>query len=409
MKDRLHVTTVLDQSIYSGGGYQQALNAINLVESIDKDLICHTVLTFDRKNLIPLKDIDVDAIYVPLRRDMRLLLAIRRHLRWYPIYRYVRLLIGPNCLERALDRLATDLVYFISPCELALDLDRINFIFTVWDLCHRDHPEFPEVRYDGQFEYRERILNSALPMATAIIVDSPITRNRVIDYYRVDPARVSVFSFSPALHLNKPDSINKPYDYSPALGEIATPYIFYPAQFWPHKNHKYILEALKVLEDTYFIRMSAVFAGGSINQSTYKALLVIANHLSISDRIHFLGFVPNHHLHFLYKHAVALVMPTYFGPTNLPPLEAFSIGTPVVYPDLKGLRDQVAESALLVDLNDPDDLAAKLYMLSTRPEVSRDLVLKGKKRLNYLLRHDSQREALTRIFIEFKHKKETWC
>ena len=30
-------------------------------------------------------------------------------------------------------------------------------------------------------------------------------------------------------------------------------------------------------------------------------------------------------------------MPT-FGPTNIPPLEAFELGTPVLYPDLKGLR-----------------------------------------------------------------------
>ena len=50
-----------------------------------------------------------------------------------------------------------DLVYFVSPSRLAADLKKLNFIFTIWDLCHRDNPEFPEVKKDNQFETREKI------------------------------------------------------------------------------------------------------------------------------------------------------------------------------------------------------------------------------------------------------------
>ena len=56
-------------------------------------------------------------------------------------------------------------------------------------------------------------------------------------------------------------------------------------------------------------------------------------------------------------------MPTYFGPTNIPPLEAFKINVPVLYSDLPGLRDQVGKAAMLIDLKKPESLASNLKKL----------------------------------------------
>ena len=55
-------------------------------------------------------------------------------------------------------------------------------------------------------------------------------------------------------------------------------------------------------------------------------------------------------------------MPTYFGPTNIPPLEAFALGVPVLYSDLPGLKDQVGDSALLLDLNNPESMAQHMLI-----------------------------------------------
>ena len=74
---------------------------------------------------------------------------------------------------------------------------------------------------------------------------------------------------------------------------------------------------------------------------------------------------------------LALVMPTFFGPTNLPPLEAFSIGVPVIYPDLSGLRDQVEDAALLIDLNDPNTLSDCMVKLIKDKSLKNALIKKG--------------------------------
>jgi glycosyltransferase involved in cell wall biosynthesis len=54
----------------------------------------------------------------------------------------------------------------------------------------------------------------------------------------------------------------------------------------------------------------------------------------------------------LYRYALALVYPSYFGPENFPPLEAFAMGCPVIAADVEGARQQLGDAALLVP---PDD------------------------------------------------------
>ena len=66
-----------------------------------------------------------------------------------------------------------------------------------------------------------------------------------------------------------------------------------------------------------------------------------------------------------------------FGPTNLPPLEAFELGVPVLYSDKPGLRDQVGDAALLLDLKDPLVLANHLNKLITDPLVRTRLINAG--------------------------------
>ena len=44
--------------------------------------------------------------------------------------------------------------------------------------------------------------------------------------------------------------------------------------------------------------------------------------------MHLLGELPGEDVAPLYAGAVALVMPTFFGPTNIPVLEAWAVGCP---------------------------------------------------------------------------------
>ncbi len=133
----------------------------------------------------------------------------------------------------------------------------------------------------------------------------------------------------------------------------------------------------------------------------------VVERLGLEDRVRFAGFVDNDEVPILYQQSVALVMPTYFGPTNLPPLEAFSLGVPVLYPDKAGLRDQVGDGALLMDLGDPRSMARHLKELVSRPELREEMARRGKDRLKAF--SDEERvQVLEGVLRDFQRRMVCW-
>ena len=132
-----------------------------------------------------------------------------------------------------------------------------------------------------------------------------------------------------------------------------------------------------------------------------------ANLLEVSDRVRFTGFVGDAEIAELYRASLALVMPTYFGPTNLPPLEAFSLGVPVIYSDKPGLRDQVGDAALLVDLNDPGALAAAIVRIQDDPSLRDCLVTEGKRQL-FKVTDEARLATLCKVLSDFRSRRICW-
>jgi glycosyltransferase involved in cell wall biosynthesis len=94
----------------------------------------------------------------------------------------------------------------------------------------------------------------------------------------------------------------------------------------------------------------------------------------------FLGYVPDSEMSALYRRARALIMPSFFGPTNIPQLEAFVAGCPVAVSGVYGVPDQVGDAALLFDPKSVDEIADVMERLWTDDELCKTLVEKGKHR-----------------------------
>jgi glycosyltransferase involved in cell wall biosynthesis len=248
-----------------------------------------------------------------------------------------------------------------------------TFSVTVWDACHRDHPEFPEVRAGREFERREALYARALPRAVAVIVDSGRLGARVGQLYGVDPERIVVLPYKPSPILREAAASGNAAA-NPQWG-FAEPYVLYPAQFWAHKNHVYILESLATLKREHGLVVHAVFCGG--DRGNGRAVEARARRLGVQDQMHLLGFVSPGELVHLYRNALALLMPTYFGPTNIPPLEAFGLGCPVVVSDIASFRESYGDGALYCDLGDPRSLAAHVRALHESADLRQRLAARG--------------------------------
>ena len=403
IKKPIKLAVILDQSIYIGGGYQQSINDLLLISKISNDLIQPIYYSLNKNNLEALSKLNFNVFLLKENVFQKLHRYLRNRMN-NTILNYWSFIFKYNYFENIFHQKNIDLIYFTSPSNLVYSLESINYIFTIWDFCHRDFVEFPEVYINRNFEYREKLYSFATRKAVATLVDSEQSKQKLILQYGIDADRVIVFPFSPASHLeNGLKNYKIKYVDIKSKYKILNNYIFYPAQFWPHKNHIYILESIKLLKNEYNLEMDVIFSGTDKGNIDY--IKKITSHLNLKKRVHFLGFVDDSEMIYLYKQSLCLVMPTYFGPTNLPPLEASYLGVPIIYSNLNGLNEQVGNSALLMDLNDPASLARNIFNLIKNNSIKNTLILNGHENLKKF--DTSKKEKLLLdLFLKYQSKRK---
>ncbi len=376
IKERpVNVGVIFDQEVESGGGFQQGLNAATLASKIDPKLARIYFFHTKRKSKKVLLNYGIDSNLIKLSLFKKIYLFIKTTYKYRGFYKFIRPLFDFNFFESFLKKQNVNLVYFISPSRFALDLVELNFIYTVWDLCHLDNPEFPESKIKGEFENRELRLNFTSKRAISSIVDSEYSKSNLSKKYNIEHNRIEVIPFESLIDIKDNKFSNKDLIDINQKYKIENQFIFYPAQFWPHKNHIYILKGIYILEKKYNTLVDVIFSGG--DKGNKKNIIEFANKLGIRNRVIFTGFISNSELVSIYKMSLALVMPTFYGPTNIPPFEAFKLGTPVIYPDLEGLREQVEDAGLLVDLYNPETLSNCLLELIKKNNYRDNIIKKG--------------------------------
>jgi glycosyltransferase involved in cell wall biosynthesis len=262
---------------------------------------------------------------------------------------------------------------------------RLPFVVPVFDLNHRLQPEFPEVSAFGEINNREHFYINTFKYATLILVDSEIGKADVLRFYGnlIDEDRIRILPFYPPIVKR---SLPQPQELERVRAKYNLPsrYFFYPAQFWLHKNHALILEALKLIANEGHEGVTVIFCGAYWTYTmaqNFKDVMTLAMKLGIADRVRYLGSVADEDIAALYTLSAGLVMPTFFGPTNIPPLEAWYFGRPVITSDIRGARAQNGNAALLVDPRSPVALAEAMKRLWSDEGLCAELVARGRQRL----------------------------
>ncbi|WP_448563171.1 glycosyltransferase family 4 protein [Trichothermofontia sp.] len=292
-----------------------------------------------------------------------------------------------------------DLVWSFTPYCLFRD---IPYVITVWDLQHRLQPFFPEVSHGKEWISRDYFFSRNIQPATYIIAGTNRGKEEIKRFYQVDSDRIRVIPFPTPKVLQvsneKSQKIKDKYN-------ISMEYLFYPAQFWSHKNHIGILNALKILRDDYQIVTNVVFTGSDKGNLHY--VKSVAGELGLMKQVHFLGFIPREDLYALYRQAFALLFLSFFGPDNLPPLEAFSCGCPVIAADVPGAKEQLGNAAILVSPSDERQVALAIKRLKENPELRQTLISLGQQRAMQWTSKDYIR-AVLEILNEFQTFRRCW-
>src|SRR4029077_6307306 len=82
----------------------------------------------------------------------------------------------------------------------------------------------------------------------------------------------------------------------------------------------------------------------------------------------------------LYQNALCLCYVSFFGPENLPPLEAFGLRCPVIAADVPGISEQLGDAAIRVDPRNELEIAQALKLLFENKVKREELVRRGEER-----------------------------
>ena len=225
---------------------------------------------------------------------------------------------------------------------------------------------FPAMSTADTLEY-PALLRRALDGGAWVHVDAASVAAEVVEAFGVDPERVVVVPLAP-----------RPVPAAdPAAGRAlagAERYVLALGTVEPRKDLPGLVAAFDaVAGDVPDLRL--VIAGpDGWGADALGAALATARH---GDRVVRTGWVDDADRAALLRGAAALAYPSRYEGFGLPPLEAMSVGTPVVTTDAGALAETCAEGALVVPVGDVDALAGALHAVVADPAVARRLAVEG--------------------------------
>jgi glycosyltransferase involved in cell wall biosynthesis len=249
----------------------------------------------------------------------------------------------------------------------------IPAVVSIPDLQHDAHPEF-----FGREELTARIrrLRNATARAARVLTISEFSRRHLQRVYRLADDRLVVtpLDCGPAFHV--------PAD--PAARErlarrLALPanYCLFPANGWPHKNHRTLFRALALCRADAGGPLHAVLTGAA---DAVDRLAAEARAAGVADLVHHLGFVDDRDLPHLYDGAAMLAFVSLFEGFGIPLVEAMRRGTPILASDTTSVPEVVGDCGLLVDPLDPEAIAGAMREIRAHPAAARARAARGRER-----------------------------
>lgn len=400
-KTKQTIAIFLDSKPTSGGAYQEQASLLNRIIKNNKDRFKIVFICLNGFNFL---SNELKKNHEVFNLNMNFFDRYIAYLRNFSILvrRFKKFFFFRNKFEILLEDIKADLVFFLGPSQFAMYLENTNFVITVPDISHKEDLEFPEWTKLKTSEYnrRDEILNNTVPKALAVITNAEYIKKKISFYYRVNEKRIHIINQQPSEEVSKFNVFSKEESKKiKAIYALPEFYLFYPAMFLTHKNHTYLIDALELIREK--INMHLVFCGS--DKGFLNNIKSYTKNKKLENYVNFLDFVKNEELPYLYKNSFALAMPTYSGPTNIPPWEAFKLGIPVFYSNLEGAFDVYKDAVYYIDIFDPNSLAEGVIDLFNNKEKKQELVQKG---TNLLLNTDIDKEFDDFfIFLEQRIKK----
>lgn len=250
----------------------------------------------------------------------------------------------------------------ISHLQSAIYCPRIKTIAWIPDFQHKHLPDFFTC---DEIAARDVTFAAMAREMDAVILSSCTAKADFVSYYPQYADKARVLHFVPQL------------DFSPVLASsglearygVKGRFFFLPNQYWVHKNHKTVIEALHILKEQG--RYVCVVSTGSTQDyrvpKHFAAIESMIEKYGVKDRYFILGIIPYADVQSLAEASVGYINPSFFEGWSTTVEEAKYRGKPILLSDLPVHREQAPAKGVFFDPNDAEDLAKKMWDMWQQP------------------------------------------
>ncbi len=220
------------------------------------------------------------------------------------------------------------------------------------------HLHLPEMFDKAELIKRTKFYSNISQQSDVIILSSKSTLTDFVNFKPEVQNKGRVVSFLAQI----PQGV---YEQDPVwvcdYYHLPNKFFYLPNQFWKHKNHKIILNALKILHDQF--PDIVVVCSGNLNDyrnpSYFEELLYEIAVNDLRNQMIILGVIPRDHVYSLIRQSIALLQPSMFEGWSTSVEEAKSLGKKIILSDIPVHHEQVKDGVFF-DLRSTEDLKKQL-------------------------------------------------
>ena len=274
-------------------------------------------------------------------------------------------------------------------------------VLTIHDLSFLRYPEFFSLRKN--FWHQMINVKSLVKKFDQLVAVSENTKRDIIELGGVNPDKIKV------IYSAVGEQIKDLKDDNSKLAEIKRKYqlpdkfILHLGTIEPRKNIANLIYAYELLQkkSVQFANYELIIVG--VNGWKSKEIFKVRQKSNFKNKIKFIGYVDSINKVYLYRLASVFVYPSFYEGFGFPPLEAMTLGVPVITSFNSSLPEVTAGAALMIDPENISQIAKCLEEVLTDQELREELIKKGLARARQFDWEKSAKEYL-KIFYQLAYK-----
>jgi glycosyltransferase involved in cell wall biosynthesis len=246
--------------------------------------------------------------------------------------------------------------HHISAFSHSGSLGRGSQIKTIGWIPDFQHKRLPNLFSKMELYHRDKIYYELCENCSCMVVSSYDALKDLRNFHPdcIYKTHVLQFVAGPLYYVNQQsiECLEKKYRFS-------GPYFHLPNQFWIHKNHEVVINALSILKDRGEEPLVILTGKTSDHRQPehFDNLMAKVAEQGLSDYFLVLGVVPYNDLISLMKNSVALINPSLFEGWSSSVEEAKSLGKKIILSDIPIHREQDPSTGIFFKPHDAANLA----------------------------------------------------